>query len=110
MLCVLVALWCSEPATTAPLHASTPAYAATPRPPDGNRREDRGRRRVRAGAVVLVSLGVIALALAGLGLVMLTARWARRSDEGRRGPVHTEMEDLWSAAGKKDIPRPPGED
>jgi len=70
----------------------------------------RDRARLRVGALALVVLGLIALVLVGMGMFMLIVRWSRRTQDLRRGPVHTDMEDLWVAAGKKDLPPPPEDD
>ena len=69
---------------------------------------DRGR--VRVGMFALVVLGIIAVVVISMGLFMLILRWTRRTRRLGREPVHTDMEDLWAAAGKKDLPPPAEED
>lgn len=106
-LIAAIAIWCPVPPQSVPLSVCSPAVAAVRQTPDSGPTGDRGQRRVRAGIMVLVGLGIAALAVVALGLFMVTSRWARRTGWRRRGSAQTEVEDLWAAAGKKDLPLPP---
>ena len=109
-LTVVLALWCmgSTPPQSGAVSASEPTVASADasRPPDPSG----VRKRAHAGALALIVLGLIAVVLVAMGLLMLVVRWSRRARRLRDEPVRTEMEDLWVAAGKKDLPPPSEED
>ena len=108
-LSLVVATWCLGVAVASSLAAEEPEAEAARVTSEQSTRSPRERGGIRASVIFLVALGSIAAALMGLGLLMLVARWAGRLKRRRQDPVRTEMEDLWAAAGKRDLP-PPVED
>ena len=108
-LSLFVATWCLGLAGASSFAAAKSKAEATRATTEEGEHSPRQRGGVRASVIFLVALGSIAAALVGLGLLMLVARWSGRLKRRRQAPVRTEMEDLWAAAGKRDLP-PPVED